>query len=155
MWKTAARLAVLYLLRNRFNDVKERFSGDLNNIKDSLSDLVESRFAIFKLNFNNEVGRIVRSLMGYLLILVAITCSSLTAIIWLASIAVNSPNRNLIFSVTMLAPLLVGLIIYMLIRFSWKKEPLFYKSISQIEEDWQLFRHADAADLEPAEEIIK
>lgn len=146
MWKTAIKLAMLYMLRNRFTEAKTRFKEDLYKIKDSIADLTESRAAIFKKNFNDELNRVVRSLMGFLLVFVAITCSSITAIIWLAAIALNSPQRNLIFSVTIILPLIVGLVIFLVIRQSWKKESLFHKSIVQIEEDWQLFREVGESD---------
>lgn len=146
MWKTAIKLAMLYMLRNRFTEAKTRFKEDLYKIKDSIADLTESRAAIFKKNFNDELNRVVRSLMGFLLVFVAITCSSITAIIWLAAIALNSPQRNLIFSVTIILPLIVGLVIFLVIRHSWKKESLFHKSIVQIEQDWQLFREIGESD---------
>ena len=153
MWKAAIKLAILYMLRNRFSEAKTRLKGDLNKIKDSFADLAEGRAVIFKKNLNNELHRIVNSLMGYMLIVVAIMCSSITAIIWLAATALNSPYRNLIFSITILLPLFTGLIIFLMIRHSWKKEPLFHQSIDQIKQDWQLFR--EAGDLDTDTSLIK
>lgn len=148
MWKTAIKLAMLYMLRNRFTEAKTRLKGDLYKIKDSFADLTESRASIFKNNFNNELARVIRSLMGFMLMLAAVTCSSITAIIWLAATAISSPHRNLIFSITMILPLIVAIVIFLIIRYSWKKEPLFHQSIVQIEQDWQLFREAGESDTD-------
>ena len=149
MWKAAIKLAILYMLRNRFTEAKTRLKGDFLRIKDSFADLTENRVLIFRNNLNNELDRVIHSLLGYMLILIGIMCSCITAIIWLTATALNSPHRNLIFSVTMLSPLMIGLIIYLIIRHSWKKEPLFHQSFVQIKQDWQLFRDVGESDVEP------
>ncbi len=143
MWTTAAKLLMFFLLRNRFNETKNQIKDDIHKVKDSIADLAESRAVIFKLNFNAELGRLARSFLGFMLMLIAITCSGITAIIWLAAIALNSPHRNLIFSGMIIVPLIAGLVIYFVIRYSWEKESLFHQSIAQIERDWRLFRDAD------------
>lgn len=148
MWKTAIKLAMLYMLRNRFTEAKTRLKGDLHKIKDGFADLTESRASIFKQNFSNELARVVHSLMGFMLVFIAITCSSITAIIWLTATALSSPHRNLIFSVTIILPLVIALVIFLVIRYSWKKEPLLHQSIVQIEQDWQSFREAGESDTD-------
>ena len=138
MWQTAAKLLLFVFLRNRVNHVKHDFSG----VKENLAALAESRAAIFKRNFNNEVQRLANSLIGLIFLLLAAVCSGLTGIIWLFSIAWNSPHRDTILGVTMIVPLFIAVGIYTYISRSWKKEPLFQESIKQIEDDWQVFRHS-------------
>ncbi|MBC7786971.1 MAG: phage holin family protein [Methylophilaceae bacterium] len=142
MWKTAIKLVLLYVIRNKYNEAKTGFKGDFSKIKDSVADLAESRIVIFKQNLEYEISRIIHSLLGFMLMLVAILCSTLTAIIWLTATALNSPHRTLIFSTTILVPLLVGIGIYFFIKISWKKEPLFNQSIKQVALDWDLFRNS-------------
>ena len=151
MWKTAIKLAMLYMLRNRLTEAKTRLKGDLYKIKDSFADLTESRVAIFKNNFNDELERVIHSMLALLLMFIAIMCSTITAIIWLAAIALNSPHRDLIFSITIILPLILSLVIFLVIRHSWTNESLFHKSIVQIQKDWQAFREVGEADtkIEP------
>lgn len=146
MWQTGIKFLALCLLRNRFNEAKDKFKGDLNNIKDNIADLAESRAAIYKENINYELSRLVRSFVSIMFALVAITCVSITAIIWLVTIALNNPYRNIIFSFTLLVPLIISIGICLLVRYTWKKEPLFQQSIIQIEQDWLLFRKLDGLD---------
>ena len=141
MWKTAIKLVLLYVIRNKYNEAKTVFKGDFSKIKDSFSDLAENRVTMFKKNLEYEISRIVHSLLGLMLMLVAILCSSITAIIWLTVTALNSPHRTLIFSLTTVVPLLVGIAIYFFIKLSWTKEPLFNQSIKQVAYDWDLFRN--------------
>ncbi len=148
MWKAAIKLAMLYMLRNRFSEAKTRIKGDLYKIKDSFANLIESRTLIFKNNLNNELDRIFHSLVGLMLILAAIISSSVTAIIWLTITALTSPHRNLIFTTAMILPLIIALIIYWLIRRSWAQKPLFHHSIVQIKKDWQLFRQAGESETD-------
>ena len=148
MWKTALKLAMLFMLRNRFDMAKEHLKNDLGKIKNSIADLTESRAIIFKQNFNDELVRLVRSLMGFMLIVIAITCSCITAIIWLAATAWTSPHRDIIFGVTILLPIIIAIAIYIRIHASWNKESLFNQSIKQIEHDWHLFRDTDVSHSE-------
>ncbi len=40
----------------------------------------------------------------------------------------------------MILPLLIAVGIFLAIRHTWKKQPLFAKSMVQIENDWQVFK---------------
>lgn len=141
MWKTAIKLVLLYVIRNKYNEAKTEFKGDFSKIKDNVAELAENRMTLFRQNLEYEISRIVHSLIAYMLMLVAILCSSITAIIWLTATAINSPNRTLIFSTTMIVPLLIGIAIYFFIKASWNKEPLFNQTIKQIVFDWELFKN--------------
>jgi uncharacterized membrane protein YqjE len=103
--------------------------------------MAESRAAIFKQNFNHDLQRMVNSLFGFMLVLLATVCSGLTGILWLVASAWNSPHRDSILATAMLLPLFMGIGIFVFIHQSWKKQPLFSQSIKQIESDWLLFRH--------------
>lgn len=140
MWKTAAKLLVIMFLRNRMNHITTDFSKKFDSVKENLAVMAESRAAILKQNFNDDLHRVVNSLFGYMLILLATACSGLTGILWLVAFAWSSPNRNIILGTAMTLPLLIGIGIFAFIRHSWKKEPLLSRSIQQIEADWLVFR---------------
>jgi len=137
MWQTAAKLLVFFFLRNRANHAKH----DFTQVQENLAVLAESRAAIFKKNFNDEMQRMANSLMGFIFLLLAAACSGLTGIMWLFATAWNSPHRDTILGVTMIVPIFIAVGIYAYINNSWKKEPLFHESIKQIEQDWQAFRY--------------
>lgn len=137
MWHTALKLLVSIFLRNRMNYVK----NDYSEVKENLAVLVESRAAIFKKNFNDELHRLANSLMAFMFLLLAAACSGLTGIMWLFATAWSSPHRDTILGITMILPILIGIGVYTYISNSWKKEPLFQESIKQIENDWQMFRY--------------
>lgn len=139
MWKAAIKLMALLFLRSRFNHAK----SDFGKIKRNIADLAESRAAFFKQNFDDEMQRIVRSAIGFMLVLIAIACASITAIMWIAATAWSSPHRDIILGVTMLVLIVIGLIIFAVIYYSWKKQPLFDQSMSLIEQDWCMFRGMD------------
>ena len=102
--------------------------------------MAESRAAIFKQNFIDEINRAVKSLLGFMLILLFAILSLLTGLMWLFAMAWNSPNRDLILGATMLLPLVIAIGVYFSIRHSWKKQPIFHQSMQQIESDWQVFK---------------
>ena len=136
MWKTALKLLVVLLLRNRVTHVKNDFMA----VKENIAIMAESRATIFKQNFNADLQRMVNSLVGFMLVFLAVACSSLTGILWLVASAWNSPYRDIILGIAMILPILLAVGVYCYIRHSWKKEPLFSQSIQQIENDWRVFR---------------
>ena len=148
MWTTALKFVAVLFFKNRMEFIKHRFfdklstnsNDDLNKLKDSIAVMAESRAAIFKQNFNHEVKRLVNSLFGFMLILLAAILSLLTGLMWLFAIAWDSPSRNLILGLTMLLPILIAVGVYFYIRQSWQKQPILHQSIVQIESDWQIFK---------------
>lgn len=141
MWKTALKLAVFMFLRSKINHVKDDIGNNLGAVKENMALLAESRALIFRQNFHRELNRIGNSLLGFLFMLLAGVFSTLTGLMWLFAIAWNSPNRNLILSITLILPILIGVGIYLYLRQSWKREPLFDKTMTQIQTDWVLFRN--------------
>ena len=148
MWTSALKFIAILLLKNRMHFVRSNFfnkpnansSENLNQLKQSIAAMAESRAAIFKQNFNFEVKRVVNSLFGFMLILLAAMLSMLTGLMWLFATAWVSPYRNIILGTTMILPILIAAGVYFYIRRSWQKEPILHQSIVQIESDWQVFK---------------
>ena len=148
MWTTALKFLAILFLKNRMEFVKVNFfnklhtssSDDLNRVKENIAAMAESRAALFKQNFNQEVHRVVNSLFGFMLILLSAILSLLTGLMWLFATAWVSPHRDVILGVTMILPILIAVGVYLLIRRSWQKQPILHQSIVQIESDWQVFR---------------
>lgn len=148
MWTTALKFLAVLFLKNRvqfakvnfFNKLNSNSSDDLNQLKESIAALAESRAAIFKQNFNHEVRRVVNSLFGFMLIFLAAILSLLTGLMWLFTTAWLSPQRDIILGATIILPILIAVGVYLLIRRSWQKQPILHQSIAQIESDWLVFR---------------
>ena len=148
MWTTALKFLAVLFLKNRvqfakvnfFNKLNSNSSDDLNQLKESIAALAESRAAIFKQNFNHEVRRVVNSLFGFMLIFLAAILSLLTGLMWLFATAWVSPHRDIILGATMILPILIAVGVYLFIRRSWQKQPILHHSIAQIESDWLVFR---------------
>jgi uncharacterized membrane protein YqjE len=148
MWTNLLKFLAVLLLKNRmefirnnfFNQLNTHSAEDLNSLKDNIAAMAESRAAIFKQNFNHEVRRVVNSLFGFMLIMLAAISSLLTGLAWLFASAWASPNRDIILGLTMLLPILIAVGVYFYIRQSWQKQPILQQSMQQIESDWQVFR---------------
>ena len=148
MWTTILKSLVILFLKNRmelakvnlFNKLNIMSSDDLNRLKENIAGMAESRAAIFKKNFNQEVRRVVNSLFGLMLILLAAILSLLTGLIWLFATVWMSPHRDVVLGATMILPILVAVGIYLFICRSWQKQPILHQSIVQIENDWLIFR---------------
>lgn len=149
MWKTALKLVVQLLfakfIRSRMQNAQNHMSSDAHNhfsaVKKSMAALVESHAALFKEQLNADIKRLANSLLSLAFILFAFLCSGLTALMWLFATAWNSPNRDLILGITMILPIIIAIGVFFAVRSSWKKQPLFVKSMVQIENDWQVFRN--------------
>ena len=148
MWSSIVKFLAVLFVKNRLDFIKRQFfnkhnthaNEDLNRLKESIAAMAENRAALFKHNFNDEVHRVVNSLFGFMLILLAAIFSVLTGLMWLFASAWNSPNRDIILSISMFLPLIIALGIYLYIRHTWQKQPIMHHSITQIENDWQVFR---------------
>ena len=163
MWINLFKFLAVLFLKNRvefirknfFNKLNTQSTDDLNRLKINIAAMAESRAAMFKQNFNHEVRRIVKSLLGFLLILLASLLSLLTGFAWLFSMAWASPNRDMILGFTLFLPLLMVVAIYFYIRQSWQKQPLFAQSMVQIESDWQVFRDGLDGTAEASDEAAR
>lgn len=141
MWKTAIKLATLFLLRRSVNQA----NSNVSKVKRNLADMTESRARFFRVDFNTEMNRIVRSFVGFMLALAILAGACLTAILWIAASAWSSTHRDYILGGTMIFLLIIGFTMFIFIYHSWKKEPLFNQSMQKIEQDWQMFRGLDVA----------
>jgi uncharacterized membrane protein YqjE len=148
MWKMALKFAAMLFLKNRmefakvnfFNKLNTNSNADLIKLKNSIAVMAESRAAIFKQNFNQEIKRMVNSLFGFMLIFLAAIFSLLTGLMWLFALAWASPNRDIILGITMLIPIVLAISVYFYIRHSWQKQPILQQSMLQIESDWQILK---------------
>ncbi len=148
MWNAALKLVgqllIAKFLRNRIlaadNDASNYAHDRFGAVKQSMAALVESLAALFKAQFHSDMQRVAKSLLGLTFIFFAMLCSALTALMWLFAFAWNSTNRDLILGITMILPIFIAVGIYLAIRHTWKKQPLFAKSMVQIENDWQIFK---------------
>lgn len=149
MWNTAfkfiAQLLFAKFVRDRMKSVQVGFSNDAEGhfsaLKNNIAALVENHATIFKQQLNQDMKRAANSLIGLVVIFFALLCTGLTGLMWLFAIAWNSANRDVILGVTMALPLLISIGIFLVIRQNWKKQPFLSKSMIQIENDWQVFRH--------------
>jgi uncharacterized membrane protein YqjE len=140
MWKSALKLLLVLFVQNRIAHIKNNPKNNLHTITKNVAVIIEHRAALFKQNFSDDLQRMVNSLLGYLLVLLALTFSGLTGMLWLIASAWSSPNRNIILGTTMILPLIISIGIFAYVRYIWKKEPLFSRSMQQIETDWLIFR---------------
>lgn len=149
MWNTAlkfiAQLLLAKFVRDRMKSVHKDFSDDAEGyfsaLKKNIAALVENHAAIFKQQLNQDMKRVANSLLGIIFIFFALLCSGLTALMWLFAIAWNSAHRDVILGITMALPLLISIGVFLAIRHTWKKQPLFSKSMVQIENDWQILKN--------------
>lgn len=145
MWQTGLKILAVYLVRKYMNQAKDHIKNDSNeefdSVKHKMAVLLERRASLYRKNFNDEVTRICNSLLGLMVMLLSAALAGLTAIMWIFAVVWNSPQRDTILGLTMLVPLLACVAIFAIIRHSWKKEPLFDKTMLQIESDWQAFRY--------------
>jgi uncharacterized membrane protein YqjE len=163
MWTSLLKFLAILLLKNRVEFIRNNFfnkfnthsAEDLNRLKENIAAMAESRAAIFKENFNHEVKRVVHSLFGFMLILLATLASLLTGLAWLFATAWASPNRDMILGGTILLPILIAVGVYFYIRQSWQKQPIFQQSMQQIESDWQIFKAGLASTTDTSDEADK
>ncbi len=139
--KLVAQFVIARFIRNRMTDVHDNPGNNhLSGLKKNMAALLESHAALFKSQFNNDLRRLVNSLLALMFILVAVIFSGLTAVMWLFATAWNSPHRDLILGTSMILPIIISICVYLVVRKSWKKQPLLAKSMVQVERDWQVFR---------------
>ena len=149
MWKTTlkllAQVIIARFLRNRMQQTEDHMISDTQNnfnaVKKSLTALIENHAVLFKNQINEDINRVFNSFLGLLFIFFALLCSGLTALMWLFATAWDSQNRHIILGTTMILPIIIAIGVFILIRLNWKKQPLFAKSMVQIENDWHVFKN--------------
>lgn len=137
MWGHVIKFVALYLVNNRVARAKH----SLDEVKDNAADYAETRAAFIKQNLMHDIERVVDSFIGLLLIFAGFIFTGILGLMWIFTMAWNSPNRELILGVTMLIPLALSAILFYNIRKSWKQKPLMHDTTQLISEDWQSFRH--------------
>jgi uncharacterized membrane protein YqjE len=130
------KFVTFYLIGNRISAAKQ----DLVEMRDNAADYAESRAILIKKNVLEDVSRMVNSLVALLFMFCAVIFSGLLGMMWIFATAWDSPHRALILGVAIVIPLLISVIIFMLLKQSWKKKPLFNEATELIAQDWQIFR---------------
>lgn len=139
--KLVAQFVIARFIRSRMQDVHNQPGNNhLGGLKRNMAALLESHAALFKSEFNNDLRRVVNSLLALTFISVAAICSGLTGLMWLFATAWKSPYRDVILGTAMILPIIISIGVYLVMRQSWKKQPLLSKSMVQIEQDWQVFK---------------
>lgn len=135
---------VFYLLGNRLAAAK----NELQKVKVTAADYAEDRASLIKENALKDARRVVNSLIALMLMFCAIIFSGLLGMMWLFATAWDSPHRVLILSVSIVIPLLISAIIFAVLNFSWRKNPLLNDVSELIASDWLVFRNGivDQAD---------
>ena len=149
MWNTALKLITQLLIARFLRSRMQGFQDSINNqtqshfsaVLKSVAALLSSHTTNFKAQINIETQRIFKSLLGLMMIFFAILISGFTGLVWLIALAWSSPDRNIILGATMILPILIAAGIFLAIRYNWKKQPFFAKSMVQIENDWQVFKN--------------
>lgn len=137
MLGTALKLVFTILLNSRLSKAK----GNLSSFKENVADYTESRAGIIKGNIDSDLRRIVKSFIGILLIFTCFIFAGIIGLAWLFAIAWSSESRDIILGFTMSVPIIIGFIMLIIIRSSWKTKPLLDGAVSLITEDWKIFRY--------------
>lgn len=137
MFITALKFIALYFFNNRVAKTK----SSLHTVLGSSADYAESRALLIKYHFLEDLERIAKSFVGLLGILAGLVFSGMIGLMWLFAAAWNSPNRELILGVVMLVPLLAGIVLFVIIKNSWKSKPFMNEATELIAQDWKSFRH--------------
>jgi hypothetical protein len=141
MWQTALKLLAVYLLRNRMNQAKNNIQHDFSAAKENLASIAERHATQFKKDLAGEMGRISRSIVAFVFVILATVFAGLTALMWIFATAWTSPDRTLILSSIIVAGLVIAIGIACYISRQWKKKPLFKNTIALVESDWSIFKH--------------
>lgn len=137
MWGTVIKFVALYFVNNRMTRAKH----SLDEVKENAADYAETRAAFIKQNIMQDLHRMVNSLIGLLLMFAGLIFSGILGLMWIFTLAWNSPNREIILGVAMLVPLAASVILFFVIRKAWQQKPLMSETTDLISEDWKSFRH--------------
>lgn len=137
MFASVLKMITFYLIGNRISEAK----NDLIEVRENAANYAESRSRRIKESVMQDLQRIVNSFIGYLVMFSAIIFSGLLGLMWLFATAWESPHRAFILGVSMLVPLCISAVIYVVIKQSWQQKPLLAETTALISKDWQSFRH--------------
>ncbi|HEY0563147.1 MAG TPA: phage holin family protein [Methylophilus sp.] len=137
MWGTVIKFVALYFVNNRMARAKH----SLDEVKENAADYAETRAAFIKQNIMHDLERVVESFVGLLLMFAGLIFTGILGLMWIFTVAWNSPNREIILGVTMFIPLALSAILFVMIKNAWKQKPLMHDTTQLISEDWKSFRH--------------
>lgn len=149
MWRTLLKLVAMKFIGHR-----------LHLVVAQLLAFIERRAHIFIINMGDEWNRLLKTVIGFILVFTALVFSALIGAAWIVAIAWESPSRDLILGVSMLIPLLLVLVVAIYLRAIWHRKPYLESARNQLESDWQVLRGAlsprqpeahDEAKPEPAQ----
>ncbi|HSH54896.1 MAG TPA: hypothetical protein VK974_09985 [Methylophilaceae bacterium] len=140
MWGTILKLVAMKFVGHR-----------LHLIVVQLMSFIERRAQIFIHNMGEEWNRLLKTLIGFIVVLTALVFSALIGAAWIVAIAWESPSRDVILGIAILIPLVIVLFMAIYLRSLWHKKPYLENSRSQLHSDWQVLRGA-LNERNPAEE---
>jgi len=131
MWRTLLKLVAMKFVGHK-----------LHLVVAQLLAFIERRAHIFILNMGEEWNRLLKTVIGFILVFTALVFSALIGAAWIVAIAWESPSRDLILGISMLIPLLLVLAVAIYLRSIWHKKPYLESARNQMDSDWQVLRGA-------------
>lgn len=141
MWQTGLKLLAVYLLRNRVNQAKNNIQHDFSAARENIASIAERHATQFKKDFASEFSRISRSIIAFVIVILATVFSGLTALMWIFAAAWTSPNRVLILSSIIIVGLVIAIGTAFCLSRQWQKKPLFGNTMQHIASDWLIFKN--------------
>jgi uncharacterized membrane protein len=137
MWVSLLKFAAVLFLNRKVTTLKD----NLFNLRHHVADYTEDRAQQLKQDFAEETERLATSLVGLLVVFSMFIFTGLLGLMWLFSLLWEHPQRSLILGLAMLVPIIIGVVIFLAVRATWQKKPLFADSLNMISHDWRLFRN--------------
>jgi len=131
MWRTLLKLVAMKFVGHR-----------LHLVVVQLLAFIERRAHIFIQSMGDEWSRLLKTVIGFIVVFTALVFSALIGAAWIVAIAWESPSRDLILGISMLIPLLLVLVVAIYLRSIWHKKPYLESARNQMDSDWQVLRGA-------------
>ncbi|MFA6179104.1 MAG: multidrug resistance efflux transporter family protein [Candidatus Methylopumilus sp.] len=131
MWGTILKLIAMKFVGHR-----------LHLVVMQLMAFTERRAQILSRNMGEEWHRLVKTMVGLIIILSSLAFSALIGAAWVVASAWQNPSRDLILGSALLIPLAIVLIIGFYVRSLWHNKPYLQHSRDQLDTDWQVLRNA-------------
>ncbi|MDI1299950.1 phage holin family protein [Methylotenera sp.] len=138
MLATDLKLITIYLFESRITETRKQYLL----VKSNAADYAETRAQFIKDEMLTDMLRIASSLVGILIIFATIIFSGVLGLMWFFASIWSNPNKEIILGVLMLIPLVLGCLLFISIRNSWKKAPFMNSSTVLISNDWKSFRYS-------------
>lgn len=131
MWRTLLKLVAMKFIGHR-----------LHLVVMQLLAFIERRAHIFILNMGDEWNRLLKTVIGFILVFTALVFSALIGAAWIVAVAWESPSRDLILGLSMVLPLVLVMGIAIYLRGLWHQKPYLESTRNQLGSDWQVLRGA-------------